>query len=79
MRERRSTSQSSKGELTSGWVASSAFLASILSGTLLGYLADRWLGTEPWLVVVGIIVGSYSGFMRMWKYSKSMEDVPRDH
>jgi F0F1-type ATP synthase assembly protein I len=78
MRKRRSNSQPSKGELTSGWVASGAFLGSILSGALLGYLADRWLGTEPWLVVIGIIVGSYSGFMTMWKYSKHMEDVPRE-
>ena len=79
MRERLSKSQSSKAELTSGWAASGAFLGSILSGTLLGYLADLWLGTDPWLVVVGIILGSYSGFMRMWNYSKFMEDVPRDH
>jgi ATP synthase protein I len=78
MRKRRSNSQPSKGELTSGWVASGAFLGSILSGAFLGYLADRWLGTEPWLVVIGIILGSYSGFMTMWKYSKRMEDVPRE-
>lgn len=79
MRDQRSKPQSSKGELTSGWAASGAFLGSILSGALLGYLADLWLGTDPWLVIIGIILGSYSGFMRMWKYSKHMEDVPRDH
>jgi F0F1-type ATP synthase assembly protein I len=60
----------------SGWVASGSFLGSILSGFLLGYLADHWLGTEPWLVVIGIIAGSYSGFMRMWQYSKRMEEGP---
>ena len=51
-----------------------AFLGSILAGTLLGYLADLWLGTDPWFVVTGIIVGSYSGFVRMWQLSKQMEN-----
>ena len=78
MTDRPSNSQKAKGELTSGWAASGTFFGSILSGTLLGYFADRWLGTEPWLVVIGIIVGSYSGFMRMWTYSKRMEDAPRE-
>ena len=58
------------------WVAGSAFLGSILSGALLGYLADLWLGTDPWLVVIGILVGSYSGFVRMWHLSKQMENGP---
>lgn len=39
-------------------------------------LADNWLGTKPWLVVLGIVIGSYSGFMRMWQYSKKMEEGP---
>jgi F0F1-type ATP synthase assembly protein I len=56
------------------WVSGSAFLGSILSGTLIGFLADLWLGTDPWLVVVGIVVGSYSGFARMWHLSKAMEN-----
>ena len=60
-----------------GWMHGSSFLSSILSGALLGYLADMWLHTGPWLVVVGIILGSYSGFMRMWQYAKEMDDQPR--
>lgn len=55
-----------------------SFVSSILAGTLLGYFADLWLGTEPWLVVTGILVGSYSGFMRVWKYSEKMEEDPRE-
>lgn len=63
--------------VSDGWVAGSAIFGSIVSGTLLGYFADGWLGTEPWLVVTGILVGSYSGFMRLWHYSKRME-APRE-
>ena len=54
-----------------------SFFSSILAGTLLGYFADLWLGTEPWLVVIGIIVGSYSGFVRVWNFSKRIDENPR--
>ncbi|MDP9144737.1 MAG: AtpZ/AtpI family protein, partial [Actinomycetota bacterium] len=55
-----------------------SFLGSILSGALLGYLADMWLGTAPWLIVVGILLGSYSGFMNMWRWSKEIEEAGRE-
>lgn len=55
-----------------GWVAGGSFFGSIASGTLLGYVADRLLGTDPWLVVAGIVLGSYAGFLRLWQYSRKM-------
>ena len=64
--------------ISDGWSRSAAFTGSILSGALLGFLADRWLGTEPWLVIVGILLGSYSGFMNMWRWSKEMEEGERE-
>ena len=61
-----------------GWMEGGSFLGSIISGTLLGYFADQWLGTAPWLVITGILVGAYSGFMRVWHYSKKLEEMSRD-
>lgn len=58
--------------ITEGWSQTGAFFGSIISGALLGLLADRWLGTDPWLVVIGSLLGIYSGFMRMWEYSKKI-------
>lgn len=63
--------------VTEGMVDGTSFFASVISGTLLGLVGDRVLGTEPWLVVLGIVVGSYSGFIRMWRASAKMEQ-PRD-
>ncbi|HEY0097448.1 MAG TPA: AtpZ/AtpI family protein [Pyrinomonadaceae bacterium] len=39
--------------------------SSILSCLLLGWVLDRWLGTTPWLIVAGIIIGSVAGFMHL--------------
>jgi F0F1-type ATP synthase assembly protein I len=57
-----------------GWSQTGAFFGSIVSGMLLGLLADHWLGTSPWLVVIGSMVGIYSGFLNMWRYSKKIEE-----
>ena len=35
------------------------FTVAVLLG--LGWLLDRWLGTGPWLMVAGIVVGSALG------------------
>jgi ATP synthase protein I len=65
--------------VSDGWLHGGSFLNSILAGTLLGYLLDLWWGTEPWLVVTGIVLGSYSGFLRIWALIKAQDGVDRDH
>jgi F0F1-type ATP synthase assembly protein I len=35
---------------------------AIVSCLLIGWLLDRWLKTEPWLLVAGIIFGAVVGF-----------------
>ncbi len=63
--------------INDGWMNGGSFVSSIIAGTLLGYFADMWLGTEPWLVVIGVLAGSYAGFVKMWDYLKEMDDLPR--
>jgi F0F1-type ATP synthase assembly protein I len=40
-----------------------AFVALVLVFTGLGYLADRWVHTGPWLMVTGVFVGAGLGFV----------------
>ena len=77
MSQRNSHTRVTTG-LNEGWIQSGSLIGSVMAGLLLGYLADRWLGTDPWFVVIGILLGSYSGFMKMWQISKRMEDDPRE-
>ena len=41
--------------------------ASVLIGTLMGYWADKWLGTKPWLLIVGFILGAAAGFRNLFR------------
>jgi ATP synthase protein I len=36
------------------------FSVAVMAG--IGLLVDRWLGTKPWMLVVGIILGAALGF-----------------
>jgi ATP synthase protein I len=39
-----------------------SFVLSTVTMLGLGWALDRWLGTSPWLVVVGIVLGAGVGF-----------------
>jgi ATP synthase protein I len=38
---------------------------STLVGAGGGYALDRWLGTAPWLMIVGLLLGMVAGFREM--------------
>jgi F0F1-type ATP synthase assembly protein I len=37
-----------------------------------GYLLDRWLATSPWLLVLGIVVGSIVGLYEFVRISSKI-------
>ncbi len=50
--------------------ASSDLLAGLIVGMVIGYLLDRWLGTSPWLILVGIGVGFAAGLRNLARSMK---------
>ena len=38
---------------------------SMAIGVVLGYYADRWLGTSPWLLLFFMVVGLIAGVRRL--------------
>jgi F0F1-type ATP synthase assembly protein I len=45
--------------------ASYSLIGAILLLGGLGYAADGWLGTEPWLLVTGLLLGVVVGFYEL--------------
>jgi ATP synthase protein I len=37
-----------------------------------GWLLDRWLGTKPWLLVAGIVVGAIVGFYQFIRLTSQL-------
>jgi len=44
------------------YAAALSLFAAVVSGLIVGWLFDRWLGTRPWLLVSGIVLGAAAGF-----------------
>ncbi|MEP6637522.1 MAG: AtpZ/AtpI family protein [Acidobacteriota bacterium] len=44
------------------YAAALTLFASVISLCGIGWLLDRWLGTKPWLLVAGIVLGAVAGF-----------------
>ena len=42
--------------------AALSLFAAVVAGLIVGWLLDRWLGTRPWLLVVGLVLGAAAGF-----------------
>jgi F0F1-type ATP synthase assembly protein I len=65
------------GRVVSAGNDAAGFFASVVAGLLLGLGADRLFGTDPALVVVGILAGTGAGMWRVWRYLKGGEDAAR--
>ena len=45
-------------------------------GLLIGYYADRWLGTEPWLLLAFLGLGLATGFQRLLRLLRQNAPAP---
>ena len=45
--------------------ASYTLIGAILLLGALGYAADSWLGTSPWLLLIGLLLGIVVGFYEL--------------
>lgn len=54
------------------YAAAFSLFAAVISGLIAGWLLDRWLGTKPWLLVVGLVLGSAVGFYEFIRASSKL-------
>ena len=51
------------------YAAGITLFASVAVFCGLGWLLDKWLGTQPWLLIAGIVVGSAAGLFEFVRLS----------
>jgi ATP synthase protein I len=54
------------------YAAALALFASVASFCGLGWLADRYFGTAPWLLAVGLVLGSAAGFYQFSRLTSKL-------
>ena len=51
------------------YAAGITLFASVATFCGAGWFLDKWLGTEPWLLIVGIVLGSAAGLFEFVRLS----------
>lgn len=64
--DRRPSRHALLAETDDGWSHTAEFVSAVLVWTLLGWLADLWLDTTPWLVAAGAVMGFVLGIYLLW-------------
>jgi ATP synthase protein I len=54
------------------YAAALSLFFSVAAMTGVGWLLDRWLGTQPWLMVLGLILGAAAGFFEFIRLSSRL-------
>lgn len=54
------------------YAAAFSLFSAVLAGLIAGWLIDRWLGTRPWLLVAGIVLGAVVGFYQFIRISSQL-------
>ena len=54
------------------YAAAFSLFAAVVAGLILGWLMDRWLGTQPWLLVTGLVLGAAAGLYEFIRASSKL-------
>lgn len=65
-KDRRSDRLAQLAQTDDGWSHSAELVSAVLAWTGIGWLADRWLDTAPWLLVAGAVLGFVLGTYLLW-------------
>ena len=54
------------------------FVGTVLAGAVIGWLVDRWFGTEPYATLGLIILGVVGGFVRLVSSLRRLDRLDHD-
>ena len=52
---------------------STELVASVLVGSIFGFILDNWFGTKPWLTITFFFLGVVAGILNVIRSAKSMQ------
>jgi ATP synthase protein I len=54
-------------------------VAATVIGAGLGYFGDRYFKTSPWLMIIGVLLGSAAGFLNVFRFVQSGQADQNNH
>jgi F0F1-type ATP synthase assembly protein I len=79
MPDPRTSSARDRRSALRGLDQSSVMGVELLTATLtwagIGWLVDRWLGTAPWFLAIGALLGNAAGIYLVWLRGRRMDAI----
>ncbi|NNG04700.1 MAG: hypothetical protein HKM95_11445 [Inquilinus sp.] len=48
-------------------------VAAVLVGTGIGIVLDKWLGTQPWLLILFFLIGCVAAFLNVYRLGQRLD------
>lgn len=68
---RRTAKRQPDPSYQAGQLVLSNLIGAPAGGFIIGFVLDKWLGTQPWLLLIMLFLGFVGGFMNVMRISRS--------
>ena len=65
--------KTNSSNLGSAFKISTEFVASVVVGSIIGFILDNLFGTKPWLIIIFFIIGAIAGMLNVIRSAKLMQ------
>jgi ATP synthase protein I len=62
-----------KSSIGKAFSMSTELVASVVVGTIMGFILDKTFGTKPWLILIFFFLGVITGIINVFKSAKKMQ------
>ena len=74
LKRSKSTKQSPSSKLGIAFKMSTEMVATVIVGTIIGFILDNWFGTKPWLILIFFFVGVAAGILNVFRSAKNIQN-----
>ena len=61
-----------QSKLTLAMMIGGVMSSNIIGGIIVGYVLDKWLGTSPWLIITGIVLGTIGALVGLQRITSRL-------
>ena len=69
----KDSKDTSSSKLGIAFKMSTEMVATVVVGTIIGFILDNWFGTKPWLILIFFFVGVVAGILNVIRSAKDMQ------
>ena len=70
----KDSKDTSSSKLGIAFKMSTEMVATVVVGTIIGFILDNWFGTKPWLILIFFFAGVVAGILNVVKSAKNMQN-----